>query len=162
MRSRPRSLILFSLGVVIIPVKLILNIPSLLLFALLPVNGGTLTKGALSADGKLILYVEGVTPILLDSEFGLMVFNEGDAEAPKPRLEVAVRADSKIYTFYTVPEFATFLDRLPPGSKLHLYDRCTTSTAYKLPKAIWREVRVTCSRRKIILAKPHITCICVG
>jgi hypothetical protein len=116
----------------------------------------------------VIYLINGRTPIFLQTEFGVMLVNEGGAgdpkgnaferQPPRPRYIIAIRSKRKIIDTTDIVKFKRAIMEIPKGSKIIRYDSCTVSRASHLD---WNEFEDVIRSAGLVLPEdPIITCYC--
>ena len=125
-----------------------------------------LKAGDKAASGNLVLYVfhqaKSRKPILaeLTTDYGFMVINIGSEEQPKARYRLGCRLAATIQDFDTLSTFVAALAKLPKGSVLHQYDKCTIPTSWGIDFN-HSNFAATCERLGLVLAEERqMTCTC--
>lgn len=123
-------------------------------------------SGEVNRKGKQIVYhlygPEGGGPVLLKTDYGLMVVNEGTTKRPKLLIVLASAKGKRVENLDSLAAFRAGLARLPKGAKLYVYDRCTSSCSDGLPRSAWSQVRAVCRKARVRLMnadRPFLTCV---
>jgi hypothetical protein len=130
-------------------------------------DGAAVPKvGGRTASGNLVLYVfrEAKTakplPAELTTDYGFMVINVGSEEKPKPLYRLGCRMTGTVQDFDTLATFVAALAKLPKGSVLHQYDKCTVPTSWGIDFD-QSSFAATCERLGLSLSdERHMTCTC--
>jgi len=99
-------------------------------------NAGELKVGDRAPSGNLIIHIFGDWSdksdpsilVELTTDYGFMVFNDGNEKQPIPRFELATRASATVQNFSTLEAFEVALAKLPKGSVLQIYRKCGAPT----------------------------------
>jgi hypothetical protein len=118
--------------------------------------------GERTKSGKLIIFDFGryePLPVVLDSDYGFMIFNTEWGAHPKPLYLLASRATGIIEEFDNRKDFWAALARIPRGSVLTQYDKCSAPTWYGLT-VDFDTIHRICERHGVKVADTQITCTC--
>jgi hypothetical protein len=94
----------------------------------------SLTLAPLCAD-EMPLRIFTIVPgadVLLKDDFGVMLINDGNEDAPVPRYIFAIRKSRTLLDTRDVDLFRTALKQVPKGTKLVMYDSCTVPRSWGL------------------------------
>jgi hypothetical protein len=127
----------------------------------------SIEKGHLNDDGKLIIHVfsrlksDNKIPVVLQNDYGIMIFNEGDESNPVARYELSDQKSRTIKTFRAYDELKTALSKIPKNSKIDIYDKCCVPTFYGLKDFSEEDLINFCKSSGLIISdRRFITCTC--
>ena len=96
--------------------------------------------GDVDADGRLIFWqidaFDHMEPFILKDEYGVVLANEGGEEAPSPRYILAQQRNKEITNTTDFAVFVAALTKVPRGSTVGRYDKCSVPSAWGLPDAV--------------------------
>ena len=130
-------------------------------------DGVTRADATIGPEGRLVVYEWTAGRERrrkeLESAFGMMVFYDIEATAPKPRFELFVQEEQAVFTTEDPEAFKALLGTIPAGEQLDFYNTCAGGTHHGLDKAVIRDITRFCEKRGIVLKSgiKDVKCICV-
>lgn len=119
------------------------------------------------ADAKepkpLILYRIGDVPVEMcqGDEFGVMLVNDGNEDAPSPRYILAILSTRTVIDTKDSELFKTLLKRIPKGSTVFEYVSCTVPRSWGLTDEHLSIFESAFKDSGLIISEvPRITCYC--
>ncbi len=83
--------------------------------------------GDLDEKGRPVLYADGVVPLVLKDDYGVMLVNTGNPENPSPLYILGILKEKRVFATRDRTAFEAALKAIPKGSRVQRYDKCTTS-----------------------------------
>ncbi len=121
--------------------------------------------GDLDKNGRLIFCdinaFDHMEPFILQDEYGVILANSGEEEAPTPRYILACNSTKVIVDTNDFNVFLAAVNKIPRNSTIGRYDKCSSPWAYGLSKDVCdRFEKALTDRGLIIETESRGACCC--